>query len=320
MSLESSSLDIKLKRHDRTYRPNELVQGTLLVSAFKGWSHNGINMVVEGAVYLSHTNRGSVGVSPETHRQFPILRHDILITSPGQCPPGISQYPFQFTIQALPDQALYESYHGVHLSVIYKITAVCDRGVMKKALVKELEMIIEIPSPQLGANDAATDSLITEPKPATFTLTPESLDNVSSKVISSLPKFQITGTLFATNCNIETPLNGEIVIDSAEAPIKVVELQLIRVETITLDGKTTTNSTEVETLQIGQGDVCRGFGIPLYMQWPRLYCCPSAEKVGQFKVSFEVNLAIIYADDYIITENFPVTLYRGASTRFNSDF
>ena len=61
MSEPQSSLAIILKRVDRVYRPNELVEGKVVVNAYKGWVHNGLKMVVEGAVHLTTTARG-VGI------------------------------------------------------------------------------------------------------------------------------------------------------------------------------------------------------------------------------------------------------------------
>lgn len=48
---------------------------------------------------------------------------------------------------------------------------------------------------------------------------------------ASLPKFLIRGHLNSTNCVITQPLMGELVVESAEAAVKSIELQLVRVET-----------------------------------------------------------------------------------------
>jgi hypothetical protein len=81
-------------------------------------------------------------------------------------------------------QTLLESYHGVYLSVIYNITINCERGMMKKAIRKELEFIVEIPTPVASV----------DPLPIPFTITPESLENLSNNVISTIPKFKISGS------------------------------------------------------------------------------------------------------------------------------
>jgi hypothetical protein len=49
---ESSSIDVKLKRIDRVYRLDELVEGTIIVYAKSSWSHKGITLTADGTVYL----------------------------------------------------------------------------------------------------------------------------------------------------------------------------------------------------------------------------------------------------------------------------
>ena len=46
-----------------------------------------------------------------------------------------------------------------------------------------------------------------------------------------LPKFLIRGHLNSTSCIITQPLTGELVVESSEAAIRSIELQLVRVET-----------------------------------------------------------------------------------------
>lgn len=46
-----------------------------------------------------------------------------------------------------------------------------------------------------------------------------------------LPKFLIRGHLNSTSCVITQPLTGELVVESSEAAIRSIELQLVRVET-----------------------------------------------------------------------------------------
>lgn len=87
-------------------------------------------------------------------------------------------------------------------------------------------------------------------------------------------------------------------MEECGAPIKSIELQLVRVERTgallgscqvpavpahalppalraVIDGKESTDATEIQNLQVGDGDVARGLGIPLYMIFPRLFACPS---------------------------------------------
>lgn len=71
-------------------------------------------------------------------------------------------------------------------------------------------------------------------------------------------------------------------------------------------------ATEIQNLQVGDGDVCRGLAIPLYMIFPRIFTCPTSISDG-FKVEFEVNVIVVFEDAYMVTENFPITLYREAA-------
>ena len=48
---------------------------------------------------------------------------------------------------------------------------------------------------------------------------------------SSLPDLKITGRLDSRDCSVNRPLTGEINVLHCDAPIKSIELQLVRVET-----------------------------------------------------------------------------------------
>ncbi|PKU32738.1 hypothetical protein llap_16956 [Limosa lapponica baueri] len=145
------------------------------------------------------------------------------------------------------------------------------------------------------------------PSPVDFTITPETLQNVKER--ASLPKFLIRGHLSSTNCVITQPLTGELVVENAEAAVKSIELQLVRVETCGCAEGYARDATEIQNIQIADGDVCRGLPIPIYMVFPRLFTCPTLETTN-FKVEFEVNIVVLLHDDHLITENFPLKLCR----------
>jgi hypothetical protein len=67
--------------------------------------------------------------------------------------------------------------------------------------------------------------------------------------------------------------------------------------------------TEIQNVQIGDGDVLRGVPIPIYMIFPRLFTCPTLCTTN-FKIEFEINLVVIFNDGKLITENFPLKLTR----------
>ncbi|KFO06590.1 Down syndrome critical region protein 3, partial [Balearica regulorum gibbericeps] len=49
------------------------------------------------------------------------------------------------------------------------------------------------------------------------------------------------------------------------------------------------DATEIQNIQIADGDVCRGLPIPIYMVFPRLFTCPTLETTN-FKVGKSVGL------------------------------
>nr|BAH13092.1 unnamed protein product [Homo sapiens] len=145
------------------------------------------------------------------------------------------------------------------------------------------------------------------PSPVDFTITPETLQNVKERAL--LPKFLLRGHLNSTNCVITQPLTGELVVESSEAAIRSVELQLVRVETCGCAEGYARDATEIQNIQIADGDVCRGLSVPIYMVFPRLFTCPTLETTN-FKVEFEVNIVVLLHPDHLITENFPLKLCR----------
>lgn len=68
-------------------------------------------------------------------------------------------------------------------------------------------------------------------------------------------------------------------------------------------------ATEIQNLQLAEGDVTRNLAIPIYMLFPRLFTCPTTRSDG-FSVEFEVNVIVVFEDHYMVTENFPITLVR----------
>ena len=112
-----------------------------------------------------------------------------------------------------------------------------------------------------------------------------------------------------TITQVHVPFTGQIIIENSVAPIKSIELQLVRVETVAYAEGTAREATEIQNIQLADGDVCRDLVIPIYMVFPRLFTCPTVDTL-HFKVEFEVNLVVLFADGYMVTENFPLNLYR----------
>lgn len=69
------------------------------------------------------------------------------------------------------------------------------------------------------------------------------------------------------------------------------------------------SATEVQNIQVADGNVMPDLQIPLYMLFPKIYSC--ATFLGEkFKIEFHVNLIVIFQNGYQLTENIPIRIYR----------
>lgn len=101
-------------------------------------------------------------------------------------------------------------------------------------------------------------------------------------------------------CNHLYVVCQQIRVDECTVPIKSIELQLVRVETcgcaegysrdgidplhwvlspvnglVCTVGVMRVAATEIQNIQVGEGDVRRARDVPLYMVLPRLFTCPT---------------------------------------------
>ena len=138
--------------------------------------------------------------------------------------------------------------------------------------------------------------------PKTFTISPDKLEAAGSKTV---PKFRFEGTIYSTNCAFNEAFDGFIITKDSEFVIKSIEVQLVRVENF--EGKTF--ATEVQNIQVADGDVIREMEIPLYMMFPKIYSCPTVTH-AKFSIEFQINIIVIFVNGYQLTENFPIRIYR----------
>ena len=118
---------------------------------------------------------------------------------------------------------------------------------------------------------------------------------------------------FASPCtySFASPCTGELTIESTCVPIRSIELQLCRCETLVTGGvDTTKETTEVQNIQICDGNVCADMMIPIYCVLPRMYTCPTMTTNPDFKLEFEMNVVILFTDGFVITESYPLILCR----------
>uniref|UniRef100_A0A3Q3B8Z1 VPS26 endosomal protein sorting factor C n=1 Tax=Kryptolebias marmoratus TaxID=37003 RepID=A0A3Q3B8Z1_KRYMA len=228
---------------------------------------------------------------------IPLISSSIEVAKAGKIPGGKTEMPFEFPLHTKGNKVLYETYHGVFVNIQYTLRCDLKRSLLAKDLSRSCEFIVH----------SLPQKAKIVPAPVNFTVSPDTLQNTRER--SSLPKFLIRGHLDATNCMISQPLTGEVVVEKSDVPIKSMELQLVRVETCGCAEGYARDATEIQNIQIAEGDVCHGLSIPIYMIFPRLFTCPTLETTN-FKVEFEINIVVVLQDDHLITENFPLKLCR----------
>jgi len=284
------------KKIDRTYRPGDVVSGSVVVKSKSGLSHNGITMKMSGTVTLQLSAK-SVGLFEAFYnslKPITILDYDAEIQKSGKIK-GLMEYPFEFTLNPFEGQTIYETYHGVYVNIQYLLKVDLAGSFFSKSLSKTLEFVVEY---------EPTENLLVSPE--NIKINPGSL--VVKKGIN-VPEILVTGRIDSTTCSINHPLTGVIVVEKCEEPIKSIEIQLIRVETCGCSEGFAKEPTEIQNIQIVDGDVPRNWEIPIYMIFPRLFTCPSLG-APTFKVDFEVSIVVIFGDGTNISEKIPIKLLR----------
>ncbi|BFZ14327.1 hypothetical protein BsWGS_17366 [Bradybaena similaris] len=294
-----ATLDIRLKKVNKTYREGEVLAGVVVIQSKSELQHQGITLATEGMVNMQLSAK-SVGVFEAFYnslKPIQLLIYTLEVAKPGKLPPGKTEIPFEVPLKPKAGKALYETYHGVFVNIQYLVRVDMKRSLLNKDLQKQTEFIIEYKSQEEKA----------KPKLINFTITPETLTNVKEK--QNVPKFKVKGHLDSSCLQITKPLTGELTVELCEAAIKSIEIQLVRVETCGCAEGYAKDATEIQNIQIADGDVARNIAIPIYMVFPRLFTCPSLS-TNNFKVDFEINVVIVFADDHLVTENFPLKLTR----------
>uniref|UniRef100_A0A665XBL6 Vacuolar protein sorting-associated protein 26C n=1 Tax=Echeneis naucrates TaxID=173247 RepID=A0A665XBL6_ECHNA len=266
----SVTLDIRLKRANKVYHEGEVVAGVIVLVCKETLQHHGISLSMEGLVNLQLSSK-SVGVFEAFYNSVKPIQ---LISSNIEVAkagkiPG-GKTEIPFEFPLLA-KTNKVLYETYHgVFVNIQYTLRCD---MKRSLLaKDLSRNCEF------IVHCQPQKAKVAPNPVTFTITPDTLQNTRK-----------TPFLPSEECHQLCDQPATDWRGCAEGYAR--------------------DATEIQNIQIGEGDVCHGLSIPIYMVFPRLFTCPTLETTN-FKVEFEVNIVIVLHDDHLITENFPLKLNR----------
>ncbi|KRT81707.1 hypothetical protein AMK59_5228, partial [Oryctes borbonicus] len=286
-----SSLEIKLKKVDKVYQEGEKVSGVIVINSNSDLKHDGITLIMEGYVnlQLSSKNVGILEAFYNSVKPIQLVSVTCEVSGPGRIPAGCTQIPFEVPLQPKQNRELYETYHGVFINITYCLKCDVKRSFLSKDLQKTQQFLVQYAS-----------KAVDPPRPVSFSISPASLTPNNANV----PNFLIKGKFDSTRCSVSSPLTGYLSIEHCEVAIKSIELQLVRVETCGCAEGYAREATEIQNIQIGDGNIPHNTEIPIYMIFPRLFTCPSLIKVN-FKIEFELNIVIVFEDDHLVSENFP---------------
>ncbi|CAH0664248.1 unnamed protein product [Spodoptera exigua] len=302
--MSTVSVAIILKRASKVYHEGETIAGVVVVESNSDVRHEGLSLTMEGSVnlQLSSKNVGIFEAFSNSIKPINLINTSIELVPPGKIPVGVTEIPFELPLRARQAVSpgypgLLETYHGVFVNIMYTLKCNMKRSFLNKPVNASCQFFVQYrqqePAPM---------------KPVRCEITPASI-RAAGGGTRPMPHFQVYAEINSTVCALDSPLTGKIRVDECSVPIRSIELQLVRVETCGCAEGYSKDATEIQNIQIGEGDVCRARDIPLYMVLPRLFTCPTTT-TPHFKIEFELNIAVIFDDDYLVTENFPILLLR----------
>lgn len=136
---------------------------------------------------------------------------------------------------------------------------------------------------------------------------PDNIDNPGR--VGNIPRFVIDLSFRSEVCQIDDDFMGYLVIKEADQLVKSIDIQLIRLESIETKRGRVKEPTEIQSLQVADGDVRKGSPIPLFMTFPRQFACPTT-LYKKFRIEFEVNVSVLFVDGFLVTKNIPIRVIR----------
>jgi len=278
--LSSLEVNINFMSFNKTFRAKEKMEGYVSVK------NNG-SVIDLSKILLTITGSFSIKTSSSEGSNLNIIKffqRKYQVLNQNLCLAGNNQYDFKLPLEAEEGSSannLYESYTGVSVSVYYDIVAevISSKGYQNS---EPMKIIVLVPGSGIDQDIEKTEV------PYFVEVTQSSLDK--PKISLEVPDFNFLIKIDNTNCNIDEPLMGYINIKKCSVPIKSIELQFVRNESVkTPNGDFTSDISEVQNLQIGDGEVLYDSEIPTYMIFPRIFSCTTLT-TNLVRLSFEVNI------------------------------
>ncbi|XP_072959418.1 uncharacterized protein [Typha angustifolia] len=258
-----STIELKLSRPSRVYRPGEIIEGKIIANLSSSISYQKILVTASGTVNLQ-VRGGVTGVIDSLYsvvKPISIMKKSIeVVSSAGRLGPGVTEINFSFilTQESNSHETLYETFHGGNINIQYLIAADITRGYLHKSLSATLEFILE----------SNKTSLVSAPN------------------LPELVSFYIT----------QDTQKHQMMPELLTVPIRSIDIQLLRSESVLSGERIITDTSVIQTTQIADGDVQRFMALPIYVILPRLLVCPTL-LAGPFSIEFQVSLVISFQSE-----------------------
>lgn len=82
-----------------------------------------------------------------------LVSYFVEVAGPGKIPSGKTEIPFEAVLKPLTNRTLYETYHGVYITVQYTLRCDLKRNFLNKDLFKEIEFFVENKVRLLSSNN-----------------------------------------------------------------------------------------------------------------------------------------------------------------------
>jgi hypothetical protein len=295
--------ELLLERSNRMFNAGENIRGVIRLRNLPGnTAHDGVVVRLEGSVKGQMSVR-AVGALDSVISQVPPENLCSVVESiypPGMFMDKVLDIPFALVLQPLTGKQLLETYTGVYISVTYELSAaIVSRQGVKSPFVNPPIVRILVMNPSLGRHASMSDF------PTPFTITKEDIRTDSSIV----HRFNIAGVFASGICQIDGEFSGYVSVVDSSTPVRSIDLQLMRIETVKGTEGQLRETTEVQCLQIADGDVRRNAKIPLHMNFPRQFSCPTSF-FSRYKIEFEAMVIVKFVGGVDATRSFPITLVR----------
>ena len=290
------NINVKLDSFNKIYREGENITGVCEIESKDNINFEQINAILTGNYVIKNQK-----VTPVQTHIVKFHTKKVKIAEKGKIKSNsVNSFSIDIPLEKTTENQLIETYQGVIVSINYDLVI----NFNETKLSDSVKIYIFI------NHQGVKNELGTQIVPYDFEIKPSTLEKIKIEQ-NKIPKFLLKCHIDNTNVNISKELDGWVKIMECSLPVKSLELQFVRNEQVFLTtGETLTEVSEIQNLQIGDGDVIKGTEISLNMLFPRHFCCATIE-TKVVKLSFDINIILVLNNGFVITENVPLNCWRG---------